>query len=1329
MSSNPRRGVDQHHSYEKGTKVKPIERSAKPASTPKTGFFAMLRASLPSEGVDGSSRSPRGRRLLPVVLAVLAAAGVFAVVVSLAFASNPPVIDQSLTHEEVFATRAYLEVEMRESTGAKWQAEYITVQSLEEAEEKKEPAKWTISASGTAQQDQSNEDIHLGTDPPLPGMLHHLAPSTTYDARFQAEGPGKEVAVPRTFTFKTTAITKPEIAKESLSGDPVFRVRATSPTSAVAQAQIESNGAKTSYVFEYAPAESNGQAPAEGSAAWLPIEPPGTLTVAQDFATPEAKVAGLTPETKYFARVKATNIEGTLTQRDTPAGGDGSFTTPTNKPVVIEPTVRNVTSTSAHLKGAVAPTGLETEWRFEYTTEPQNEASWKDVAGAGGKISQAQAEGLGEVEVQGSLTGLDPSTVYYVRLFASSAAGEGHNYYEEPIAMERRGFASLRTFGPPSVSTFAVHGLHGEALRVMGGVNPDSVPTSGEQTITVAGATGGTFELSFEGKTTGPIAFNAPAGGPVTASGGGVWSALEAIAGQVEVTGPAGGPYTIYFSGKYGEVSQPALGADSSDLTGPGSPTVKIVRDVVGGEGYDTHYHFEYVAQKQFEAGGGEGGFARAGSTSGVDLGTGDNVKYVGADLPVLTAGETYRFRAVASNTSPHEPVIYGEEQSLMVPATQVAVSEGSCPNEVLRTGPSALLPDCRAFEQLTPVDKEGAKEIFNYGGSFGNEGALPGESGDSFVYASPVVKWGSGPSAGQSPYFFSRTSGGWRVTAGTAQPEAGIFGSRPQVFGPGLAEVGFAAFWVTSPSSASSHTEFEAGPAGGPYVTVASVPSAQAEPGWVASSGDFSKLVLQVADHTLLGHSTHTGEGDDLYEYSNGALRQANVTGPGSGVTIGSCGATIADPSGSVQPTAFDNRADGAHAVSVDGSRVFFEAVPTGEGCSEAKHLYVRVNGGEDDAETIDLGAYTFLAANPEGSRVLLVKPTGENPGLYLYKAGSPPEFLPSSEAATQTGQNVGTNLTVSEDLSTVYIRTEAEGLYRYDVAAKKLLFVTRLEIGGNGRSFHQSSPDGRYYYFVAETVAGLPGGGEELEQPHAAIHGHTSQVYRYDSAEAVVQCMSCASSFDPEPRLSALFTEGGVTTASADGDYVFFDTPAALVPSDVDGEVAPEGSKLRGGEHGSSAYSLSSDVYEWRRDGVDGCAQVQGCLALITSGHGGFLNELLGTTSTGGDVFFATKESLLTSDDDTAEDIYDARIGGGFAEPPRPVECKGDSCSTPFVPPSEVTPSSASFQGAGNLVPEVTSTSTAKEAAKKHKKRKKSKKKLVGRRKSAKKSNRRGK
>ena len=42
-------------------------------------------------------------------------------------------------------------------------------------------------------------------------------------------------------------------------------------------------------------------------------------------------------------------------------------------------------------------------------------------------------------------------------------------------------------------------------------------------------------------------------------------------------------------------------------------------------------------------------------------------------------------------------------------------------------------------------------------------------------------------------------------------------------------------------------------------------------------------------------------------------------------------------------------------------------------------------------------------------------------------------------------------------------------------------------------------------------------------------------------------------------------------------------------------------------------------------------------------------------------------------------------------FPNRTRPVECKGDSCSTPFAAPSEVTPSSSTFKGAGNLAPEV--------------------------------------
>ncbi len=1303
--------------------MRPAEHDANPVSTPKTGLFATLRASLPVKGTGAPSRAPRRRRLLAAALVVLATAVALAVVASLAFASGPPQAEKELAEETVNATRAHLVVDVvTEGLNLKWHAEYITAQKLKEAEEKKETAQWMAAASGTSE--QTSDDIYLGADFPLhslgaSGVLHHLEPGTAYDARFIAENSAGSDE--RTFTFTTTAVTKPEIAEIFESGhvtSTTFSVQAASPTSATAEAQIETNGAETKYAFEYAPAEGpNGQSPAEGSSAWVPFEPAGTVTVAEDFAVAAVKVTGLAPETKYYARVKATNEEGTVTQRTTKFS-DGSFTTPTEKPVAFAPELRNLTGVSVHLSGEILPHGLETTWRFEYALSARG--PWTPVTGAEGIVTLMQAEALPEgtpTQVEGSLTGLSPSKVYYLRLFAKSAAGEGLNGSEEPILAEKQGITSFETFGAPrEATTFAVHGLDGEALRVMGSVNPNSVPTSGEQTITVEGApTGGTFTLTFKGQTTTPIAFDAPAEGPNGV--GRALAALSTIGGEssVIVTGPAGGPYTVYFGNEGGplaEKAQPQIEADASGLTPSPAAAVKVAIVEVGGEGYVTHYHFDYVSQKQFEAPGGEGGFARASSTPDVELGSGDSTEYVGAALPALIPGESYRFRLVATNTSPGDPVVRGEEQSLTDPVPPAVAPEagGGCPNESLRTGLSALLPDCRAFEQLTPVDKEGAQEIFNYGGTFGTEGVALGEDGDHLEYASTTVKYGAGPTAGQSPYFFSRNGTGWQMTAGSTQPEAGVDTYIPQVFSSDLSGFAFQASFGTSPLSQSSHTEFRAGPPGGPYTTVASVPSAESEPGWVAASGDFSKLVLQVADHTLLGHSTHTREGEDLYEYSGGQLRQLNVTGPAPGVTIGTCGATIAN-GGTGLRSGVSANTDRSHAVSQDGLHVFFEAVPTGEGCSEAKHLYVRVNG----AETVDLGVYTFVAANAEGSSVLLEKRSGVNPGLYLYRAGSSPEFLPSSGVAITSGASES-NLTVSENLSTVYIRAgeiTVPTLYRYDVAGKSLLFVSKLS-AGDGRTFYASSPDGRYLYFIAESVAGLPGGGIE----HYDLEGHeaerqTSQVYRYDSTEEVLQCMSCASTFDTEPRLSALFTQGEAVTASADGDYVFFDTPAALLLADVDGEIAPEGVKAEGGEHSSMNYSLSSDVYEWRKDGVAGCSHAQGCLALITSGHGGFLNTLLGATSTGGDVFFATKESLVTADNDSAEDIYDARVDGGFPEPSKPVECKGDSCSTPFAPPGEVTPSSSTFQGPGNPAPSAAAPAVKKKTVAKKKPKKKAHKK----------------
>ena len=113
-----------------------------------------------------------------------------------------------------------------------------------------------------------------------------------------------------------------------------------------------------------------------------------------------------------------------------------------------------------------------------------------------------------------------------------------------------------------------------------------------------------------------------------------------------------------------------------------------------------------------------------------------------------------------------------------------------------------------------------------------------------------------------------------------------------------------------------------------------------------------------------------------------------------------------------------------------------------------------------------------------------------------------------------------------------------------------------------------------------------------------------------------------------------------------------------------------------------------------------------------------------LLGTESSGSNVFFTTTSQLVAQDTDTSFDIYDARIDGGFAEPSHAVECEGDSCSTPFAAPSEATPSSATFHGAGDLQAPALKA-TPKPKAKKKPKKTKAKhttRKAKSRRKSAK-------
>jgi hypothetical protein len=1238
----------------------------------KRGILTALRALLSRHRCGAASRPVRsvaswaGVRRAGAVVAVLAGALIFA---PSSLASGPPHFLGAII-QEVHTTRARMEATIDvDELETEWQVAYGPSAS----------GPWTVTNAGVEPPIGNpliNVELGNESDVTGPTVLRHLTPDTTYYARFLAKNQAGETI--EIVPFKTLPVEKPEIAQHAQGGRPnafygtTFNGNATGPHSAAFNAGIETNGARTEYQFEYAPA---------GTGLWT-VCASGTVTVSEDSAHLNWNCTGLTPETTYEVRVKASNEDGIVEQ--TMYGGtagDGelsTFTTFSARPSVDEPpSVRNVTAVSAHLLSALNTEGSATHWHFESSSSEKG--PWTPIPGTAGAISQAQVKTLTAeeggnprpgVKVEAAFSGLSPATRYYVRLFAenecSEGCGEAENFYGEPISTATRGVAeSFQTTGPPVVTTFATHALHGEALRLLGTVNPSSKPTSAEQTITIEGVpTGGTFTLTFDGQTTASLPYDAEAGKveqaliklPIVAEGEGL----------ISVTGPDGGPYTVYFGEEYGEgygehnslagKPEPQIEADASGLTPSGSIAVAVTQQ--GGLAYDTHYFFEYEPETE-----GVAPFTHATSTAPVDIGSGETSEVVYAELPGLQAGAIYRYRIAATNTAPGNPTVAGEEHALTVPVSQQASAE-TCPNEALRTGPSANLPDCRAYEQLTPVEKEGAQQPFGYADLVGGH-AYAAEDGERLMLEAYPVNWGAGPDAGRSPYFFTRTPEGWRLAGAAIEPELGVENFNSQVLGSDLTGVGFEQLVYTSPTVIGKNVEFRAGPPGGPYTTAAVVPRSQVAPpghlttgGWVAASADFSKLILQVEDRRLVEPATTTKTGFDLYEYAGGSLRQVNVG-------VGTCGAVIVR---GLELYEADGSRSSSHAVSADGSRVFFEAVP-GSNCSAAAHLYMRVNG----EETVDIGAYKFEGSNPQGTRLLLKNGAGE---LLGYD--------------TETGS--------TEAPSSAELATAAE--------------LSQLDIPAPVVDPGEALPRPRYTVFQSKGVAGVPGGASDF--PH---------VYRYDSVEHVVECVSCASSSDPEPRLGAYLsldltrqTVNGAlpayTASSANGDYVFFSTPAALLPSDVDGEIAPKPNPAgEKGEFSDDEVSPSTDIYEWRRDGLDGCAQVQGCLALITNGRGGYLNLLLGSGEEGRDVFIYTSSRLVPQDQDTAGDIYDARVGGGFQPPPPgPVECEGAACSTPASPPNDVTPSSFTFAGAGNSL-QSPSTQPAQKAKKRKPKARKTK------------------
>ena len=279
--------------------------------------------------------------------------------------------------------------------------------------------------------------------------------------------------------------------------------------------------------------------------------------------------------------------------------------------------------------------------------------------------------------------------------------------------------------------------------------------------------------------------------------------------------------------------------------------------------------------------------------------------------------------------------------------------------------------------------------------------------------------------------------------------------------------------------------------------------------------------------------------------------------------------------------------------------------------------------------------------------------------------------------------------------------------------------------------------SPDGRWLAFMSQRQL------TAYDNRDQATGRPVAEVYLYDAEDGRMVCPSCDPSgsrphgeeavknVDNHGRITWPYTGlvSGFVPARVEmkrnfssyqarylsnSGRLFFDAKDGLVPGDSNGAF---------------------DVYEYERPGSGSCTTSDasygtgsgGCVGLISSGTSPEESIFLDASESGDDVFFLTTAQLSKRDTDTADDVYDARLGGGEAEPAQPVVCEGDGCQHPASPPDHPTPGTALVKGPGNVLrcSRKKVEKSGKCVGKQHKKTRKHKKK-TGNNKQAKRHNR---
>lgn len=677
---------------------------------------------------------------------------------------------------------------------------------------------------------------------------------------------------------------------------------------------------------------------------------------------------------------------------------------------------------------------------------------------------------------------------------------------------------------------------------------------------------------------------------------------------------------------------------------------------------------------------------------------------------------------------------------ALCLSATAASADEG-CANESFRRAQgSTSLPDCRAYELVSPPDKHGADIVPNsfktVSAADGNGVAFPG-----------LGAFGNVKGTATDVQYIARRTGtpgtnGWGTTAvnppGLALPLLPLFvgaASSFEAFTPDLKD-GIFRSWrslTEAPNVAGTVNDYrirdlEAAQSPTDLLSASAQPLNPApksnpfvlltwQTRFVGASTDLTHVFLQ-SPWNLTGDGSFSSAGD-LYEQVEGVgVRRVGRVPSG---TSTECDDSVPGPECVDAPSVqagipvslvYGGSAYSSGMVSADGSRILFQG-PAG---APAGPIYMR----EDGLRTFQINASE--------------RTTPETPGtaqLWGMSTDGTRIFFTTSESLVNADNDEG-----------------GTDLYMWDRTAPpgaRLTLLSQDTTGDPGvtvTSVVGNSTDGHYVYFVSDgrLVTEAPSGevNQGLYVWHDGQIGYIGQFRNTIVADVNTPATSWQAGSPRTSRVSPdgrhlLFMSWTDAGFAGRGGYPGYDhgtcgsfgcrelylysadtaslacvscnPRASAATGDAQVDILPGISASPPMQHESRALSDDGehvffstpealvaadsngkwDAYEYDT--------ATGTVHLLSSGTSSSDSYFMDASPDGHDAFFVTRQRLTGWDVDDSYDLYDARVGGGLPEPlPAAQVCTGEGCRPAQTgPPGAAVPGTVLFNGAGNVPPPV--------------------------------------